>query len=154
MNRFAKWPPDDDDLPGGPTGPSVPQGGGGGGGGYGGYGDDGNFKKGATKPVVILIGILLVVGGVIFAIFAAKGETEKMTIDQIARERKSIYLMPKAEQLPKWRAWAARNDVTALQEEAFGELAWVKDPQGLELITKGLGSDDHRVRGTAAQALL
>ncbi len=155
LNRLAKWPPDDADLPGAPTGPSVPQGGGyGGGGPYGGDGDDGNFKKGATKPIVFLIGILLVVGGVIFAVFAAKGDSEKMTIDQIARERKSIYLMPKADQLPKWRAWGARGDVTSLQEEAFGELAWAKDPQGLELITKGLSSDDHRVRGTAAQALL
>jgi hypothetical protein len=151
LNELAKWPPDDDELPGGAGGPSVPQG-------YGGGGDfgsgDGNFKKGAFKPIAIIIGLLLVVGGVVLAIFAAKGEAEKMSVTDIGRERNQIYLLPKTEQIPKWRVWAARPDVPSLQQEAFAELAWSKDPDGLQHIIKGLGSDDHRVRGTAAQAIL
>ncbi|MEO8875750.1 MAG: HEAT repeat domain-containing protein, partial [Polyangiaceae bacterium] len=147
--HMAKWPPDDADL-GGPADPSPQLGGGS----FGSGGDDGNFKKGAVKPIYIVLGLAMVVGAVIFAIFAAKGEGEKMSIDDVARERKAIYVLPKSEQLPRWRTWAARPDVPALQQEAFGELAWVKDPDGMGLIIKGLTSDDHRVRATAASALL
>ncbi len=122
--------------------------------GGGGYGDDGNFKKGATKPILIIVGLLVVIGAVVLAIFAIKGETEKMTIDQIAAERKAIAVLPKADQLPKWREWAKRDDVPALQQDAFANLAWAKDDEGLKLIIEhGLGSPDHRVRGTAAAAL-
>lgn len=156
--HMAKWPPDDADL-GGPAGAS-PQGSSGGGGGdlgggpYGSPGDDGNFKKGAFKPIYIVIGIVMVIGAVAFAIFAAKGEGEKMSIDDVARERKAIYVLPKSDQLPRWRTWAGRPDVPALQQEAFAELAWAKDPDGMGLIIKGLTSDDHSVRATAASALL
>ena len=143
----AKFPPDDADLPPGPTGPINPYGG-------GGYGDDGNFKKGATKPILIVIGLLIVIAGVILAIFAVKGETEKMTVDQIAAERKAIAVRPKADQLPQWREWAKRDDVPALQQDAFANLAWAKDDEGLKLIIEhGLGSHDHRIRGTAATAI-
>ncbi|MGH7280974.1 MAG: HEAT repeat domain-containing protein [Polyangiaceae bacterium] len=149
---MAKWPPDDADLPGGDPSPQL----GGGAGGFGGgpYGDDGNFKKGAVKPIFIILGVLMVIGAVVFGIFAAKGEGEKMSVDDIARERKAIYILPKAEQIPKWRAWAARPDVPVLQQEAFAELAWAKDPDGMKLIIAGLASDDHPTRGTAATALL
>ena len=144
----AKWPPDDDALP---PGPGVPQFGGGGG---GGGPDDGNFKRGAFKPVAIIVGMLLVAGAGVIGVMAVKGEGEKVSVEQITKEKKDLQLLPKAEQMPKWRAWAARTDVPALQQEAFAELAWEKDPEGLNLIIKGIGSDDHRVRGTAAQALL
>jgi HEAT repeat protein len=123
------------------------------------YGDDldvsgGNFKKGAFKPIAIVVGLVLVAGGVTLAVIAAKGESDKVTPKDIAAERKQMYLLPKAEQVPKWRVWAARDDVPTLQQEAFAELAWARDPQGLEFIIKGLASNDHRVRGTAAQAVL
>jgi HEAT repeat protein len=149
--HMAKWPPDDADL-GGPADPAPQLGGGGSFG--GGPGDDGNFKKGAVKPVFIVLGLLMVVGAIGFAVFAAKGESEKMSVDDVAKERKAIYLLPKAEQIPRWKTWAGRADVPALQQTAFGELAWAKDPDGMNLIIKGLSSDDHSVRATAATALL
>jgi len=116
--------------------------------------EEGNFKKGAFKPIAIGVGVLAVVGGIVFAVLAAKGESEKLGVKEIAAERKHIYVLSKAEALPKWRTWAARSDVPALQQEAFAELAWAHDPAGLDLIIKGLASDDHRVCGTAAQAIL
>jgi HEAT repeat protein len=61
--------------------------------------------------------------------------------------------LPKEQALPKWRDWAARTETPALQQEAFARLAWAKDPAGVALVTKGLSSVDHRVRGTAALAL-
>lgn len=147
--NFAKWPPDDADDPGPGGIPAAP---GGGGGGY--DMGDGDFKKGASKPAMLAVGGLIVVGAVVAGIFAIKGESEKMTVADINRERTQISLLPTADATPKWREWAKRNDVPALQQEAFAQLAWAKDPEGVDLMIAGLGSHDHRVRGTAAQALL
>ncbi|MFO0674694.1 MAG: HEAT repeat domain-containing protein [Polyangiaceae bacterium] len=146
----AKWPPDDSDLPGGAPGgmPGSPGGYGG-----GGYGDDGNFKKGAIKPAYVIAGLAMVVGAVGLGIFAIQGESNKMKVEDVARERKLLYVLPKAEQMPKWREWAQKSEVPALQQEAFEQLAWAKDPEGLPLIIKGLSSTDARVVGTAAAAI-
>ena len=117
--------------------------------------DDGNFKRGAFKPIAIILGIVIAVGAVVLIVLGVRSEGDKMTVKQIADVRKDLALLPKAEQIPKWREWAARADVPLLQQDAFAQLAWEKDDAGLKLIIdKGLTSDDHRVRGTAAQALL
>ncbi len=155
----AKWPPDDADLPsGGAPGGALPPGGGapvyGGaqGGGYG--GGDGDFKKGRFGMVAVLVGMLLVVGIGLAVFFGLKQDAESLTQKQIADEKKNLALLPKEQQLPKWREWAARNDVPKMQEEAFAQLAWERDQAGLPLIIKGLANVDHRIRGTAASALL
>ena len=44
-----------------------------------------------------------------------------MTTKQIADEKKNVAVLPKAEALPKWREWAAKDDVPKLQEEAFAD---------------------------------
>lgn len=144
--QAAKWPPDDDGLPPGPGFPS-------GGGGYGG-GDDGDFKKGRFKPIYVILALAAV--GAAAAIFIVGGtkSAEQLSPKQIADEKKNTALMPMAEALPKWRAWAKQDDVPKLQEEGFAQLAWAKDQEGLASIIKGLDSADHRVRGTAATALL
>ncbi len=142
----AKWPPDDSGAGGAAGGGPV----------YGGgYGDDGNFKKGRFKPAFIVILLLAVVGGGAFVFFGAQKSVEQMSTLEQAKERKSILLLSKDEQLPKWRTWAMRSDTPLLQQEAFAQLAWAKDQEGLKaIIEKGLGSDDHKIRGTAAQAIL
>lgn len=141
----AKWPPDDDALPPGSFGPGAPS--------FSG-GDDGNFKKGRFKPLAVLVGILGV-GAIGAAIaFGAMKDAERMDPKQIALEKKETAFLPIAEALPKYRKWAAQDQETKLQEEAFTQLAWAKDAEGLPLIVKGLSSIDHAVRGTAAQALL
>src|SRR4051794_31009281 len=144
VKRAAKWPPDDDALPPGPGVPSY----------SGGGGDDGNFKKGRFGVAAVIVGVLI--AGAAAAIFLVAGtkSAEQMTPKQIADEKKNVSVLPLTEALPKWREWAKKDDVPKLQEEAFAQLAWVKDPQGLPLIIKGLESTDHRVRGTAATALL
>ena len=153
--QAAKWPPDDDGpsggMPGAPGVPPAP-------GGFGGGSfdpDEGNFKKGAVKPWMIIVGIAMVLGAVVLGIFAMKGENEKMTVDQIAAERKAIAVLPKADQLPKWRKWATRDDVMPLQEDAFANLAWAKDTEGLKIIIEhGLKHSEHQVRNRAAQAIM
>ena len=146
--RAAKWPPDDDALPPGlpphPGGSFAPS--------YG--GDDGNFKRGRFAPIAIIIGILAV-GGVAGAIvFGSMKDVEKMDPKKVAVLRHDTQLLPIAEALPIYRKWADDGSEIKLQEEAFAQLAWAKDEQGLALIVKGLKSIDHNVRGTAAQALL
>src|ERR1700730_16769692 len=86
--------------------------------------EDGNFKRGAFKPVAILIGIL------------------------------ELQLLPKQEQIPRWRKWADTESEPRLRQEAFVHLAWAKDRESLPSITKGLTATDHTVRGVAAMALV
>jgi HEAT repeat protein len=119
------------------------------------FAEDGNFRRGAVKPVMIVVALALAIGAVVLLVIGVKSDTSKMTVDQIDKERKSIEILPKAEQLPKWRAWAKRTelDVVTLRQDAFAQLAWARDTEGLQLIIQGLASEDHRIRGTAAQAI-
>src|SRR4051812_17312798 len=80
---FAKWPPDDNDLPGG----GGPGGLGGGGGPIGPY--DGDFKKGRFNPKLVLLVALIIIGGGVLAIFALKNESAKLSVDQIAAIKKN-----------------------------------------------------------------
>lgn len=144
VRHAAKWPPDDDALPSGPGAPSF----------SGGGGDDGNFKKGRFGVGAVIVGVLI--AGAALGIFLIGGtkSAEQMTAKQVAEEKKNVAILPISEALPKWREWAKKDDVPKLQEEGFAQLAWVKDPEGLTSIIKGLESADHRVRGTAATAIL
>lgn len=145
VKHAAKWPPDDDALPPGPPGAPSYSGGG---------GDDGNFKKGRFGVAAVIVGVLI--AGAATAIFLIGGtkSAEQMSPKQVADEKKNVAVLPISEALPKWREWAKKDDVPKLQEEAFAQLAWVKDADGLASIIKGLESADHRVRGTAATAIL
>jgi HEAT repeat protein len=152
IRHAAKWPPDDADIPGVPGVPPAGAPGGFGGGSF--DPNEGNFKKGATKPILIVVALLIAIGAAVLIVFAVKGEGEKMTVDQIAAERKAIAVLPKADQIPKWRTWATRDDVQSLQEDAFANLAWAKDEQGLNtIIEHGLKHTEHKIRNRAAQAI-
>ena len=79
IRHAAKWPPDDD-IPGSPGVPAGIPGGAGGGGGFGGGSFDpneGNFKKGATKPIMIVVGLLIAIGAAVLIILAVKGEASR-----------------------------------------------------------------------------
>lgn len=142
----AKFPPDDADLPAGPAFPTGP----------GGMGpsDDGNFKRGAFKPIAIVLGIALAAAGGVAIFMSIKTESARVPKDQIAKEMKELQLLPFSEQLPKWRQLAKQTDDPRAQQEAFEQLAWKKDQEGLQYIIAGLASPEHTVRGRAAQAIL
>lgn len=146
MLHAAKWPPDDDDMSGGAGLP-------GGGGGYGG-GDDGNFKKGRVKPAIIVLGMLGALAGGVAFFLAGQKSAETLSPKQIAEEKKNTALLPINEALPTYRKWAANAEEVKLLEEGITQVAWVKDPEGLKSIIAALDNIDHRVRGTAATALL
>lgn len=138
----AKFPPDDDDLPAGPPAPAG-----------GGFADDGNFKRGRFSPVAILVGLLIVLGAVGAIWLGVKQDSQKMTVEQIVKEKKNIFVLPKKDQIPLWRKWAATTAEPALQQEALMQLAWAGDDEGVGLATKALAQNDHRVKGVAAQVL-
>ena len=116
--------------------------------------DDGNFKKGRFGVAAVIVGLLIAGTAAFIFFFMGTKAQEQMSPKQIAEEKKNVAVLPIAEALPKWREWAKKDDVPKLQEEAFGQLAWIKDTEGLTSIIKGLESADHRVRGTAATAIL
>ena len=116
--------------------------------------DDGNFKRGAFKPIAILVALLLVAGGAIFAFMGSHAESQTLTKDEVNKEILGIQLLPRAEQIPRWRKWAEVDTEPHLQQEAFVHLAWAKDKASIPAVTKGLSSIDHAVRGTAAMALV
>ena len=116
--------------------------------------EDGNFKRGAFKPIAIVIGLLLVGGAVAFAMMSAHTEAQSMTKEEVNKELVAIQLLPKADQLPRWQKWAAVDTEPRLEQEAFVHLAWAKDKASIPSMTKGLASSDHGVRGTAAMALV
>src|SRR5262249_6711876 len=67
--------------------------------------------------------------------------------------KKNIFILPKKDQIPLWRKWAANTAEASLQQEALIQLAWLEDPEGINLATKALSEPDHRVKGVAAQVL-
>ena len=142
---LAKWPPDDDNIPAAPAGSFSPPGG------YG--GGDGNFKRGRFAPIAILIGVLAVAGLVVFLLIGAKQESEKLTIEQAEDQKKAIYVLPKDEQLPKWREWAKSDRSDYLKEEALKQLAWLKDPAGIDLAIQALTYPGEPIQGMAGTAL-
>ena len=81
--------------------------------------DDGNFKRGAFKPIAIIVGLLLVAGAGVFVFLSAHTEAQSMTKEQVNKEIADIQLLPKAEQLPRWRKWADAESDPRLQQEAF-----------------------------------
>jgi HEAT repeat protein len=139
---FAKFPPDDADLPAGPPAPAG-----------GGAADDGNFKRGRFSPVAIVVALLIAVGAAGAIYFGVQSEGEKLTVQQIADEKKNIFVLPKKDQAPRWRKWAASSSEPMLQQEALIQLAWAEDPEGVGFAVKALAGGDHRVRGVAAQVL-
>jgi HEAT repeat protein len=116
--------------------------------------EDGNFKRGAVKPVMIVIALLLVAGGAAFAFLGVHSEAQVLTKEQVNKEIVEIQLLPKAEQLPRWRKWAEAEGEPRLRQEAFVHLAWAKDKQAIPAMVSGLSSADHSVRGTASMALV
>jgi HEAT repeat protein len=116
--------------------------------------EDGNFKRGATKPIIIVLALLVAAGAAAFVFLGAHAEAVVMTKEQVNQEILEIQLLPKADQIPRWRKWAENDGEARLRQEAFVHLAWAKDKQSIPAMTSGLTSGDHSVRGTAAMALV
>ncbi len=142
----AKWPPDDDDSPAVPGGRMPPPGG-------GGYDSgDGNFKRGAVKPLAILLALLIAGGFAAFTLLGAKQEAEKIPVEKAELIKKQLLVLPVAEQVPEWRKYAT-SESSYLKQESLKHLAWANDPQGVGLAINALSDVDQAVRGQAATAI-
>jgi HEAT repeat protein len=145
--HMAKWPPDD---VGGPAG-GYP---GGGGGGF--DPGDGNFKKGKVKPIIALILVAVVAaGGALFLGVNAQLDKEELTPEKVAQLTTQTLMLPKSEQLPKWEGWAKDPEGNAmLKEESLKQLAWAKDPVGIDAAIAALTAPEQKLRAQAASALV
>ncbi|HEY4102964.1 MAG TPA: HEAT repeat domain-containing protein [Polyangiaceae bacterium] len=144
--HLAKWPPDDD-IPGGlPTGGGIPAGFDSGG---------GDFKKGRLGPVAVILILLGLAGAGVaaYAILSGHQDAEKLTIEQGEETKKAIFVLPKQDQLPKWREWAASDKSEEVRAEALKQLAWAKDPAGVQLAIDALAVPSEPLQGMAALAL-
>ena len=149
--NMAKWPPDDGDF-GKAGGGGFPMGGGGGGFDPGG---DGNFKKGKLKPLVALLLVAAAAGGLaLFLGVGAEIQKEEVTPEKVVTLTTQTLMLSKAEQLPKWQGWAVAPDGNVmLKEEALKQLAWARDPQGIDAAIAALKSPEQKLRAQAASAL-
>lgn len=141
--KAAQWPPADHD---GSSGGGFPP--------DGGLPDPDDFdvKRGRFNPKMILVGFAIVAIGAVLAVFAMKTESEKLSQDDIAAIKKNVFVLPKEDQIAKWRELAGASEYQ-LQSEALTQLALLGDASGVALATQALSSIDHRIRGIAAQAL-
>ena len=116
--------------------------------------DEAAVTKRGAKPVLIGIGAAALVGAIIAA--AALNQTGPVapTPEQVAKDKVKIGVMPLAERMAEYRKWAAPERDVHSRQEAFAQLAWEKDAEGLKSIIEGVKSKEHAIRGTAAMALV
>src|SRR5271157_5894468 len=107
--------------------------------------EDGNFKRGAVKPIAIIVGLLLVIGAAAAVVLSIHGEAQSMSKDEATKEMRDIQLLPKADQIPRWKKWADTESEPRLQQEAFVRLSWFKEASVIPSMTKALDSVDHAV---------
>ncbi len=136
---MAKFPPDDSQLQMAPS-PQAQ------------VAEDGNFKRGRFNPIVIAVALVALVGGGAAIYFGIKKDQQRLLPEQIARQMQDTFVLPEADQLPKWRSWAEHEDETLVQESLI-QLGLLKDDQAIKLATKALGRKNHRINGVAAQVL-
>jgi HEAT repeat protein len=114
---------------------------------------DGNFKRGRFKPIAVIVGLVAVLGAALFVLLGVTQEAEKLTVEQAMQEKKAIFILPKAEQLPKWREWAKSDRSQELRQEGLKQLAWAKDPEGVDLAIAALKAQAEPVQAMAGTAL-
>lgn len=116
--------------------------------------DDGDFKKGKTKPVVIL-GVVAAAAAIAVALvgFGVEKDAERMGPDQAAEEEKRILVLPMQEQIAEFRKYAASQQSPHLKEEALKRLAWANDPAGIDLAIQALKDPEQKIRAMASTAL-
>jgi HEAT repeat protein len=114
--------------------------------------DEGDFKSGRFKPAAVLVGVLLLVGAGAAGYLATQSSEKKLTTEQISNIKKDIYVLPQAEQVPKWKQLAEGGSFE-LQQEALTQLYFLEDKDLPLIAAKSLDNVDHRVRGVAAQVL-
>ncbi len=136
---MAQFPPDDDlsQMAPGPKAQAA---------------EDGNFRRGRFNPIFIVIALITVLGGAAALYFGFKKDKERMLPEQIAKEKMNIFVLPEADQVPKWRSWTSSEEEDMVQE-ALIQLGHLEDPEAIKLAIAALGRKNHAINGVAAQVL-
>ena len=114
---------------------------------------DGDFGKKKSPLVAILAVLLAAAVGVGVVAIGWEKDTERLAPDQAWNEMKRVKVLPKEEQLIFWRKYAASHLSSDLQEEALKQLAWARDPAGVDLAIAALEDPEQKIRAQAARAL-
>ncbi len=115
--------------------------------------EGGNFKKGRVNPVIVLVAIAAVATLAVFLFIGFQQDAKRLTVEEAAAQVKAIYLLPKEEQIPQWRTWAASEASDLLRAEALKQLAWARDPEGVALAIAALKAQSEPIQAMAASAL-
>ncbi len=107
-------------------------------------------SKGPLVAVLSLLGIGVVAGAVFLGIQA---EDPRLTIDESVAKKAEIFQQPKDAQLEQWRMWATSDRSHYLRREALRQLAWAKDPAGVQFAIDALQANQASVVSTGALAL-
>ncbi|MFP6683125.1 MAG: HEAT repeat domain-containing protein, partial [Polyangiaceae bacterium] len=106
------------------------------------------------KPLIIIVILLLAAAGIGAVVLGGKFGAAKMTVAQRMEIQKNIFVLPKKDQIPKWRLWAGKEDASDdLRAEALVQLALLEDPEGVKLAMKALATGRENLSGVAAQVL-
>lgn len=115
--------------------------------------EEAELKKGRVRPAMVVLGLLLAAGGVGAVAMGLKTSDERLTVEQIAKIKKDLYVKPRAEQIPDWLKLADQGSFE-LKQEALTQLVLLDEHKGaVTVATKALADVDHRVRGVAAQVV-
>jgi HEAT repeat protein len=112
------------------------------------------LKPQRVKPVtlVVVAGLAILVAIVVW--LAVRTEDTKMGDVQRIEEQQAIFVLPVADQIPRWRKWAASKDADVdLRAEALTQLAFLGDDEGVNLAIQAMQTPSHKLRGTCAQVL-
>jgi HEAT repeat protein len=111
-------------------------------------------RRSSAKPVIIVLAIALVAGGVGAAVYGLKRGSTRMSVEERMKTQQDLFLLPTKEQLPKWRQYAQDDKSDEdLRSEALTQLALLDDPEGIKIATTVLAHPSHKLRGVCAQVL-
>lgn len=101
-----------------------------------------------------IVGALAVAGAAGFGALALKGESDKPSVAQGIETLKQVRELPADKAQSRWRELAlTAASGPRVRMEALQEIGWSKDAAGISAVIAALSDTDHRVRGTAAQAV-
>ena len=109
----------------------------------------------SSSIAIIAVGLLLVIGGAVFAFLSVHGETQSMTKEGGQQGAPRHPAPPEGRADPTLAKVGEHGErACACSKRSFVHLSWFKDKESIPAITKGLEAVDHAVRGTAAMALV
>lgn len=118
---------------------------------------DGDFKKGNKAKIFGALAVAVALGaGAYFVVQSGEGET-KLTVAEAAEQMQDIFVLPKDQQITAWREWAQKpgheGGITEIKQEALKQLAWARDPEGVNLAITALASPSPKLQSMAATVL-